>query len=556
MAPDLRSSGRSLCAATALLCACGDAPASIEFLQVVPEHPKLGELATLTFRLTDYRGVPQAGAQVAFGVAGGDVAGVTLSPRSGMSQKGSGEVTVQLLSTAVTSVMVEANAGGKIATTPPIAFAGGYSSGRQLTFQCGELAGAASGGVHAIGAFDPARHLIAGVKLKCSAHVADRSGDGIAGVQIAFLTEAGSIVGSETSSTDVVGNATVLFKTSLPLPVETAPGEFVWSPTEDGTHTGEYLAPLWMEPFTWSAQPFANLSRTVPPPAGTRWPEPQRRDPVRLVRGERPINNPRDNLVTMIAVTRGEEGFDDVNLNRVWDEGEPLDDLTEPFIDADDDGTCGPNERYIDSNGDGEWDGKNGRWDANTDIWVQERVLWTGIPYLGENPLAPNDFTGADPTVLRAMAQVSAPLVIGCDQRVRLTFFIADPWFNSMARNSDTDGCEQLEASGNVKVAGVATGRALTYPPVTGYGFAVNDNLERTPSPMTNVPGCFPPVPFSSPGAVKQAWFASVKCVFTASPEDGFTTTVVDTASGTIFNNLPVPCSPAMTAQGCEPFVP
>jgi hypothetical protein len=100
--------------------------------------------------------------------------------------------------------------------------------------------------------------------------------------------------------------------------------------------------------------------------------------------------NPRDGLVTVIALVEGEEGFVDENFNAKYDLGEPWIDLGEPFLDVDDDGVRDTDlnrdgvhddgEWYLDVDGDGIWSGPNGRWDASTVLWTEHRVLYTGYP--------------------------------------------------------------------------------------------------------------------------------------------------------------------------------
>src|SRR5687767_4949439 len=83
--------------------ACTGAPATIEYVDTVPARPRLNEIATVKFKLQDYRGVPQAGSMVTFSLQGAND-GVTITPLVAMSLKGSGEVTTQVVaSTGVTS---------------------------------------------------------------------------------------------------------------------------------------------------------------------------------------------------------------------------------------------------------------------------------------------------------------------------------------------------------------------------------------------------------------------------------------------------------------------
>jgi hypothetical protein len=92
--------------------------------------------------------------------------------------------------------------------------------------------------------------------------------------------------------------------------------------------------------------------------------------------------NPRDGYVTVIAWVGGEEGFVDANQDGVYDPGEPFVDEGEPYVDGNDNGSWDPGEWFLDVNGDGAYTGPNGRWDADTIIWSQARVVYTGLPQL------------------------------------------------------------------------------------------------------------------------------------------------------------------------------
>lgn len=461
--------------------------AVIEFVDVSPAQPRLGEVTTVRFRVLDFRGQPQAGVPVSFRLASA-VPGVTLAPSSTSTLKGSGFAEVQVTVPArVASVIVIAKVGAIEVSSPAISFAGAVPNARQMTFQCGSIAGAASGGVHAIGAFDNARTLIAGVKLSCFAHVGDRNGDGLAGAVVSFLTEAGTIGPSSTSITDVVGNAEVLYKTSYPLPVPTDPERFTWIvDTITPKNTGEYLVPLWMHPWEWNDRPYFNLLANGKGVIIPNLMEPRRPDPIRVCNGVPCINNPRDNLVSMIAVTSGEEAFSDDNNNGVRDGNEAFIDTTEPFVDSNDNGTWDPGERYVDSNGNLRWDGKNNEWDANTLVWVQERILWTGIPdrldVIGDDPVSA-------PAVIYVPDGGTAPT--GIDVEFMQTFpypirfVLSDPWYNSIAQNGGGDGCRLGGEEGDeLPVVALPStfnpGQVLTYPSYRISDFFVRDARDAT----------------------------------------------------------------------------
>ncbi len=496
--------GLAVCVALAsgLLAACQPAaPATLEFVEQSPLQPRLGEITTLRFRAVDSRGQPQPGVRVTFRLQA-EVPGVELNPLEASTNVGDGIASTQVIAKGgrVSSVVVVAEVADKVALSPAVTFAGAASNSSQFTFQCGSFSGAASGGLHAIGAYDETRHLIAGVKAKCVAHVADRNGDGVAGAQVSFLTEAGTIGPSATSVTDVVGNAEALYKTSYPLPADVDPGVFSWTPVNDDTHTGEYLAPLWMHPFSWVDDPIANLG------AEPTLLEPRRPDPIRPGK----VNNPRDNLVSIIAITTGEEAFDDLNNNGQWDADEPFVDLTEPFVDNNDNGTWDEGERFVDANGNGLWDGKNGTYDASSLIWVQERILWTGWPHQEDINLSPDNPKPVLRHLYPSAQDARGRFVLDLPRfgAEKVTFIVADPWFNSMARNDNGDGCEAGEI-GPVIVSPLTGGVSFTYPAFSTQSYIIKD--KRDPAD--------PSVPtYPTPGAPYET---SASCVFTASQIDG-----------------------------------
>lgn len=90
------------------------------------------------------------------------------------------------------------------------------------------------------------------------------------------------------------------------------------------------------------------------------------------------VHNPRDGLVTIVAIADGEEAFFDSNGNGVYDAGEPFVDQGEPFVDQDDNGQWDAGEWFLDVNGNGTYTGPNGAWDGAAKIWTQTVVVYTG----------------------------------------------------------------------------------------------------------------------------------------------------------------------------------
>jgi hypothetical protein len=311
---------------------------------------------------------------------------------------------------------------------PPAASAG------RFTIECAE---------RAVRAYDASRTVIDGVPIECSVHLAQRDGQPLAGRSITVLAEAGRFTIEPATSAD--GTAALRLETGMPLPLDVVPGVFTQTPAIDAMHTGEPLAPMWMAPYEWSED-------LTPGTVFFTLREPRRPDPVRLkTDGTRYENNPRDNLVTVVAWTEGEEAFVDANANGTFDTGELFTDLTEPFLDADDDGTRGPSEEFVDTHGNGQWDGKNSVWESQTRIWVQQRVLWTGTP--AQQDLQPTvlGVTGHRPTFFPTptpIALVCPPSFSTCTkagvpwgQPFNLTIRISDPWFNRLAHEEPDNGC-------------------------------------------------------------------------------------------------------------------
>jgi hypothetical protein len=143
------------------------------------------------------------------------------------------------------------------------------------------------------------------------------------------------------------------------------------------------------------------------------------------------FGDPRTGVVTVIAVTQGEETFIDSNGNGLgpdvdgpgeFDPTDPELDTPEPFIDhvnlcngvpapclADPvnppvlsgNGSFDPNDRYelfIDGNGNGAWDPPNGVWDAHKPIFASTTVLFTGPTRLTVGLLQPNGSCSGNPS--------------------------------------------------------------------------------------------------------------------------------------------------------------
>ena len=90
------------------------------------------------------------------------------------------------------------------------------------------------------------------------------------------------------------------------------------------------------------------------------------------------VHNPRDGIVSIIAMMTGEEGFIDKNGDGIYNPGEPFIDLSEPFVDSNDNGTWDSGEFFQDVNNNSRWDRANAEWDDSTMLWTETRIVYTG----------------------------------------------------------------------------------------------------------------------------------------------------------------------------------
>jgi hypothetical protein len=186
----------------------------------------------------------------------------------------------------------------------------------------------------------------------CTVRLADRFGNrvGIA-TPVSFFAEAGMI------SASVV---TQPFDPADPTNPEEGSATVTFSSDLGNSATPADVAPLAAAP--------------------TQYPYPRLLAEPSATNGEL-VFNPRDQLVTIIAMVRGEEAFDDANLNGKYDAGELYVDQGDPYIDANDNNVWDSTENHFCDTADcSTYHGPNGVWDADKTIWVPTWVVFTGIP--------------------------------------------------------------------------------------------------------------------------------------------------------------------------------
>ncbi|MFN7132561.1 MAG: hypothetical protein ACK4N5_10800 [Myxococcales bacterium] len=323
--------------------------AVLEFVGAEPETIALSgsggkATSTITFRAKDSSGGAVApGIPVKFELAA-PLGGARLDPAESKTEPGGTVKTVLFAGTAVGTVRVRAIAGGVTEESTPITIAGRSANFRNFSVICDE---------RSIGAaFDQT--------MSCTALVADRNTQKLTGVQVTFMTEAGSI--TPVATTDSLGNAVAEYKTQEPYPADVTPA--------NATDYAKFETNPRLPP----------EQREVVPP-WLKNPEDNGSEPSWQCNPGK-VCNPRDGLVTLIAVTAGEEEWSDTNQNGVWDDGEAFVDLPEPFVDINDNTKYDANDPverdlYIDANKNGQWDDKNGQWDGTTLIWKSYKFVWT-----------------------------------------------------------------------------------------------------------------------------------------------------------------------------------
>jgi hypothetical protein len=149
--------------------------------------------------------------------------------------------------------------------------------------------------------------------------------------------------------------------------------------------------------------------------------------------------NPRDMLVTLIAVTTGEEEFQDGSglsagvKDGKWNAGEWFVDVPEPFVDTNDNQVYDLGEQFIDTErvdcATGTRQAKNGRWDGPNGCWDGDIMLWrpTHIVYSGFNNLQPARWTVLNP------GRLPPPYTVAKGSATTLSVTVTDAYLNRMS---------------------------------------------------------------------------------------------------------------------------
>jgi hypothetical protein len=386
------------------------------------------ERGSISYLVTDSLGIPAPGITVSFALQA-PALGITLLKTSAVSDL-NGVVTEAYTSgsqigvTAITAAI--ATTGASVSQV--VAVRGAKPSANGFYFHCEH---AALPVYTTIGEFET---------MTCTVRLTDRYGNrvGIPTV-VSFATEAGAIAASVTTKGfDVAkpndtaeGTATVTFTSDMGngnSPADVAP-----------------LGPTAQFPWARGQEPSRNIgSLTL---------------------------NPRDQLVTIVAMTRGEEAFEDANGDGVFSAGEAFVDEGDPFVDADDNGAYDPAPasglseiRFCGLTADcSTYHGPNGTWDADTVIWKPTWVVFTaagvasGIPNTLSLPFNPSTriFDTGTTNGTDCAEYADAASATDHSSKISASVYVYDRWLN-------------LPAAGTTTSVGGPTSAKLT---ATTFGF-------------------------------------------------------------------------------------
>ncbi len=180
---------------------------------------------------------------------------------------------------------------------------------------------------------------------------------------------------------------------------------------------------------------------TEPPPVDTQ-PE-----PYEVEAGYDADFNPRDGLVRIIALTIGEEAFRDEDGDGLFDEAIDIQlaehQLTEAYVDMNDNGRRDPGEPWRDTDGDGEFTIPDSDWQREIEIWTSTTVLWVGDLVDGDQPCSRVSFAcAAQPEGACVEGENGAPpRIVGVDGAFEVTADFRD------IRGNCLDGLGQGTAS-------------------------------------------------------------------------------------------------------------
>lgn len=448
----------------------GPKPATIEFISADPETIKIfntssaGQTSTkVTFQLLDKLNLPIANQQIYFSIPKPLGTASLVPPHTRTDVNG---YAVTYLTSGRVAGVAEVVAG----TEPYDQRTDAYVSG---TAKIHVVAGSAN---YYNFSFGCPRHSIGGFKwygeqMDCVAYVADRDTQEIPDQPVLFATEAGAVIPLVYTGSNGQAITTYTTQDPIPYPVQVGAGkipeQMVTIPSRND------LIFTFLEGFSFfDTDPSIPVSFSVLQPSTTRGeihyntPTYYRVEEEKLysadgLDGKNGLRerNPRDGLVTMIAITGGEEPLlHDLNQNGQCDDGDTFLSLGEPFIDRNDNGLYDYGEYFLDTDNDGRWTPPLGasnenipylaskecpQWKKHTQIWKESKIIWTGEGKFSGFMLRNNLSTKAPTAGLDNGTNVTETgVTLGYGESVVLDLYVLDKNLNAVAANDgDTIEC-------------------------------------------------------------------------------------------------------------------
>lgn len=330
-------------------------PASLEFVSADPQRISIAgaggiQTSEIKFKVIDENGNPVSGISVLMNLAKGPNGGESID-----NDDTPHEIEVSSDADGIAKVILQSGS-----TAGPVTIQGAITI-EGVTFTTNSSVVSIGGGVPSASRFSVAASVlnIPGLDLNnkttdITAYMSDRYGNYniLKGTTVSFWSEPALAVDASTATVNEDGLATVTARTQ--------------HPTLDVNTGGKNV-----QPFAWENNLSSYVSTTY---------------------GWSGSTHPRDGLVSVLVYTQGEEHFDDLNANGLYDSNEPfLDTHDDPFLDYNDNGGYNylgvdPAEIFNDVNGSGTWDDENDEWDSQKDIFHNFKILITGEPIIAITP--------------------------------------------------------------------------------------------------------------------------------------------------------------------------
>ncbi|PCK01477.1 MAG: hypothetical protein COA42_23135, partial [Alteromonadaceae bacterium] len=324
-------SGTNHVASGSLTVAAADV-GSLEFVSATPTSITLretggagrSESSVIVFRVVDTQGQPARNREVSFAL-NSLVGGLSLDPAIATSDNsGLVQTTVQSGSVS-TAVRVTASVQSDDGLTTL------QSQSDQLVVTTGIPDQDSFDLSASIG--NPEGWDFSGTEVTVTARLADRFNNPVPdGTAVTFTTEGGSI---DSACTTVGGACSVIWRSQEARPCGQTLGQAAVMIDE-------------------SAGPNVCVLE-VPGRTNLLTPEPP---------GNTPFVQPFGGRATIVATAVGEESFNDVNGNGIFDDGDFFNDLAEAWRDDNEDGDRDPNEPFLDFNVNGDYDGADGEFNG------------------------------------------------------------------------------------------------------------------------------------------------------------------------------------------------